>query len=642
MTSNNLTALLERLPVFPVWSRTEHGHRAKAPCLADPLAHAARDPAALAHWRALYPGCAFAAFPGSAGYAVLDLDHHEGRPDGRQSLAAWELDHGFLPDTLEVSTPSGGRHLWFRDAGNALEGKKDAWLPGADVHGGPGLRGGYVLLPGQTIENGAYTIVGDLAPADLPAVLADAVNAARHAAEAARRGAALPAATAVEADYIAILQELAGLKAIPAGNRDNTLFALAAGWKNRGVSEAGLLALLQQLDALGKLEQPPEDPIGDADFRRIARSAAHSAAVPAGNLAVGALLPDLPEAPAPSGAARRDQLAAALARSRYTADRLAAEDLPDLKWIVPEFLPAGLAILAGPPKTGKSYLILQLLTEITKAPGAGTFLGKPVGGRRALYYALEDSKRRLKARFAQLYGGGWTPPAGLTVRHVFPPLDDEGLWCLKKDIEDARPDVLVIDTWQKVRRAPGGDGDAYQKEYAELSTLQSLATAGNLLIVLVHHFKKYKRGDIEDGLDKLNGSAALAGTADTIMLFERPARGESATLAFSGRDTRDAVVSLVKREPMGWAFSAENTPAGILGIIPETESQRKLLDVFERGRGTAETAQLVQACPELTPEAVRQTLLRWINRGVLLRERRGTYTLSRAELLTDPKTDEPK
>ena len=41
-------------------------------------------------------------------------------------------------------------------------------------------------------------------------------------------------------------------------------------------------------------------------------------------------------------------------------------EFPPQEWLVEDLLPLGITILAGPPKIGKSYFVLDLITEILK------------------------------------------------------------------------------------------------------------------------------------------------------------------------------------------------------------------------------------------------------------------------------------
>ena len=73
-----------------------------------------------------------------------------------------------------------------------------------------------------------------------------------------------------------------------------------------------------------------------------------------------------------------------------TAKELMSLPIPEVEWLIPNLLPAGLALLAGPPKVGKSYLLLKFAKEVIK-----------IGGK-AFYFAGEDSHYLLRSRLVQL------------------------------------------------------------------------------------------------------------------------------------------------------------------------------------------------------------------------------------------------
>lgn len=123
---------------------------------------ATRDPGQIRSWWSQYPDTMPAIPMGRAsGLAVLDLDI---RPD-KDGIAALR-DLGLDPDTLSpciVTTPSGGRHLYFRWHDGL--GNSAGHLPaGVDARG----EGGYVIAPGAIAEAGGYSPENPL-PDDLPA-----------------------------------------------------------------------------------------------------------------------------------------------------------------------------------------------------------------------------------------------------------------------------------------------------------------------------------------------------------------------------------------------------------------------------------------------------------------------------------------
>ena len=71
-----------------------------------------------------------------------------------------------------------------------------------------------------------------------------------------------------------------------------------------------------------------------------------------------------------------------------SAEELLSTPLSPVKWIIPDLLPAGLALFAGPSKAGKSWLTLWLCLQVAQ--------GKPMWGREiephtVLYLSLEDT-----------------------------------------------------------------------------------------------------------------------------------------------------------------------------------------------------------------------------------------------------------
>jgi hypothetical protein len=76
-----------------------------------------------------------------SGIVILDVDPRHG---GLDSLARLERQHGELPETATVLTPSGGRHLYFAHPGGRVANVQNSTAaPGLDLRGD----GGLALLP---------------------------------------------------------------------------------------------------------------------------------------------------------------------------------------------------------------------------------------------------------------------------------------------------------------------------------------------------------------------------------------------------------------------------------------------------------------------------------------------------------------
>lgn len=112
------------------------------------------------------------------GLVVIDIDVKKGI-DGKLTLQALESQHGKLPPTLTVSTPSGGIHLYYRYPDNMTISSKagklgDTKTPNIDVR----ADGGYVVAPPSKLDasadpsgkivSGEYAIQQKRPIADLP------------------------------------------------------------------------------------------------------------------------------------------------------------------------------------------------------------------------------------------------------------------------------------------------------------------------------------------------------------------------------------------------------------------------------------------------------------------------------------------
>lgn len=59
-------------------------------------------------------------------------------------------------------------------------------------------------------------------------------------------------------------------------------------------------------------------------------------------------------------------------RTAWTAASLIAACFPEPKWAVPNLIPAGCTCLAGPPKVGKSWMVLGLAVVVATGGKAST------------------------------------------------------------------------------------------------------------------------------------------------------------------------------------------------------------------------------------------------------------------------------
>jgi DNA repair protein RadA/Sms len=153
-------------------------------------------------------------------------------------------------------------------------------------------------------------------------------------------------------------------------------------------------------------------------------------------------------------------------------------------------LAGSLVLLGGDPGIGKSTLLLQ----------ACAFLAK--GGKRVLYASGEESLDQIAVRARRLGG----------IQGEFQLLSDTSLESLLAAVDEAKPDVLIVDSIQTfaTEDLPSAPGSVTQvRECA--SRLMALAKGRGLATFLVGHVTK-------DG--NLAGPRVLEHLVDTVLTFE--------------------------------------------------------------------------------------------------------------------------
>lgn len=220
-----------------------------------------------------------------------------------------------------------------------------------------------------------------------------------------------------------------------------------------------------------------------------------------------------------------------------TLDLISARDLqrlniPEPNIIVEDMLYQGLAILAGPPKLGKSWLSLDL--GISIATGQ-PFLGHKTNEGVCIYLALEDSKNRLKRRLNQISNN--QDASNNFFLTIMAESIETGLLEQLNNAIISHPNtkLIIIDTLQKVRGSMKYNQSAYEYDYKEIAKLKQFADKHGICILLIHHLRKAK--DTEDVFNRISGTNGIAGATDTMIVLSKTNRSNSETLfSITGRD----------------------------------------------------------------------------------------------------------
>jgi hypothetical protein len=301
------------------------------------------------------------------------------------------------------------------------------------------------------------------------------------------------------------------------------------------------------------------------------------------------------------------------------------QNFPPLAYNVPGLMPAGFGLIAGPPKLGKSLLVLDWL--LGSAIGGSALGTVGVGAARdVLYFALEDGDRRLQARCRLLLDDGYPIPGRFRYITVVPPGE---LLAVLDHALGRYPDtrVVVIDTLAKIMPVPFQGETTYQRDYRVAVALKRRADERpGLTIVANHHTRK---AFADDFIDSVSGTHGLAGAADTIIVVARPRGQENGTLRVTGRDVTEADYAVRFRYPF-WQLDGAD-------LGEARANQRRRTEVGALGGRSAEIIEFTrQHRGGVRAGQVREKfgadadmyLKRLLASGRLARPKRGLYVLA--------------
>jgi len=236
-----------------------------------------------------------------------------------------------------------------------------------------------------------------------------------------------------------------------------------------------------------------------------------------------------------------------------SASELIKLNLPKVKWIINDVLPSGLTILAGRPKSGKSFLALDLGITVTSG---SNFLGKYKSNvSNVLYISNEDSYNRLQDRINKIILSkaidDQSSLENIYTDTDFPILNDYGLSVLKNIIIEKQIDLVIIDTFFKQAYFPKGNKNYYAKEYETTGILQTFARETNICMLLVHHTRK---GVVDNISDAILGTTGISGSADTIWIVDK--QTGKTILEIEGKDVEPQSLSIEFKDFI-WQYKGE-------------------------------------------------------------------------------------
>ena len=308
---------------------------------------------------------------------------------------------------------------------------------------------------------------------------------------------------------------------------------------------------------------------------------------------------------------------------------LLAKRLPPIRMIVGKHVPAGLLLLAGDPKVGKSLLVQDLALSVAVGNPAWGSLHVDAGD--VLYIANEGGERSFRDRLVKMLGlaGDFQPDAieealeqALGRFHIAQTNEPLGarleiqleVWLNR--VEDPR--LIVIDTYSSV--APEGRGaNRHQDDYNALAGLADLATRWpNTLFIVVHHTRK---AEGEDVMHRISGSNGMAAATDGMAVLSRQPAANRCLLTIRPRNAEESELLMERRDDLRWVVVGEDERLRL-------SSGRQVILAWLDDHPEGGSPKVISEETGLDYDSVRQFLVQMEGARQVVKERRGWYKSS--------------
>ena len=246
------------------------------------------------------------------------------------------------------------------------------------------------------------------------------------------------------------------------------------------------------------------------------------------------------------------------------AELLALQNDP-LDWLLDDLIPGGgLAILAGMPSSGKTFLALDLALAVTTC---GRAWGRELtAASPALYVDLENAPQMLSERMRALLNGRNLTPAEKLHFILGQPLsltDPADVAQLGTAIAATEARLIVFDSL--VRFMGGADENDAGNVAQAMGNLRSLANAHACAVLLIHHLRKSTGVTAGAALESVRGSGDIVAAMDTVIIVN--GRGKVTTAKSRWTQTP---------APFGFAITSDGEATQIV-IGEATETKKRLV-----------------------------------------------------------------
>lgn len=228
--------------------------------------------------------------------------------------------------------------------------------------------------------------------------------------------------------------------------------------------------------------------------------------------------------------------------SAISAYDLQQKEFEERYYAVQGMIPEGETIIAAPPKTGKSWLMLDMCLKVAKGE---PFLGFETNKSDTLYLALEDGDNFEQERLNIVLNGEEAPRNFHFVFSNVMPMN-EGFLLQLDELLKQFPEVkiVVIDTLQFIKYRQSKSESAYETDYRTGRDLKEFAEKKDIAIVVVTHTTKLIH--IEDEMSDVSGTNGVTGAADAVVVLKKEKRtSKEAKMFITGRKVRQSMHNIL-------------------------------------------------------------------------------------------------
>jgi hypothetical protein len=281
-----------------------------------------------------------------------------------------------------------------------------------------------------------------------------------------------------------------------------------------------------------------------------------------------------------------------------------AMNIPPPRWLVEGVWPEATTLFGGKPKTGKSFLALQLAlavcaggkafgkADVATAPGSGLYIGLDptgLGGMKQRQLSMLQGENGTEAPPDFEYARRW-PRGTEGVRLI-------GEWL--EDHEDAR--IVVIDTLSHFREPPTKGLPPYDQDNAATSEISEMMNRYEVSAIIVHHAGKAKLDMVDTPMDLISGTTGLLGGVENGAVVMKNSTGY--VLAVQPREFEEVQLA-VQRGPTGlW------TLLGDAGEHALTGQKKAIIDLLKKNREGLHPNDISQLT-DVNPNSLRKVLER--------------------------------